>query len=65
MTQETTITPELWSAVKDARDDALNRMQAAQEQYERLEALLGQMRDVGMADHLPTIEEVQEAWRRG
>jgi hypothetical protein len=54
----------IWAAVKDARDDAFSRMTSAQSEYEHLNALLWQMNDAGMADHLPTIEEVQDAVKR-
>jgi hypothetical protein len=41
---------------------AFNRLNSAQSEYERLNALLWRMKDAGMADHLPTLEEVREAW---
>lgn len=59
------LTQSLWATIKEARDDAMNRMEASRREYEHLEALLARMRDAGMADHLPTIEEVQEAWANG
>ncbi len=61
------MTPELievlWKEIKSARDDADQNAGAERHRAERLDALLKRMRDEGMADHLPTLEEVQAAWR--
>jgi hypothetical protein len=35
----------------------------AGERAKRLNALLSRMKSVGMHEHLPTLEEVQAAWR--
>ena len=56
---------EMWAAIKDARDAARNRMIEAEAEHDRLNDLLTRMRDAGMADHLPTLAEVREAWNAG
>jgi hypothetical protein len=48
---------ELWAKVKDLRDHYA--MAAARE--DQMNALLKQMQEAGLADHLPTIEEMQAA----
>jgi hypothetical protein len=60
--KQTTLTRDLWHEVKCARDDAFARMAAARADYERLEDLLRRMRDAGMADDLPTAEEIAGLW---
>lgn len=42
---------EIWSAVKSARDEAINEARTAQARYERLDALLKRARSAGMAEH--------------
>jgi len=45
---------DLWSAIKSARDATAT----ARASEERLNALLKRMKDAGMADWIPTIDEV-------
>lgn len=54
---------ELWCAVKNARDDAANDVSAAQRRLDYWEALLSKMKAAGMADHLPSIDDVIQAWK--
>jgi hypothetical protein len=62
-----TLPPELvhplWSEIKAMRDEACCAAMKEAAREERLNDLLKRMRAAGMADHLPTIEEVQAAWR--
>lgn len=58
-----TLQSELWAAIKNARDDAANDVSVAQQRLDELNALLAKMKAAGMSDHLPTIEEVQAAFR--
>lgn len=60
---QTTLQAALWRAIKNARDDAANDLMDAQRRLEELEELLDRMKAAGMDDHLPTLEQVQEAWR--
>ena len=53
---------ELWKTIKDARDAALNRQMEAEADVAQTDKMLAAMRDAGLSGHLPTIEEVQEAW---
>lgn len=53
----------LWQSIKIARDEAEENAGKYKREAERLNYLLQRMRAAGMADHLPTIEEVQAAWR--
>jgi hypothetical protein len=55
--------PDLWRTIKAARDDAENAANIAARRCEELNDLLARMKAAGMADHLPTIEDVQAAWR--
>lgn len=50
---------DLWSFVKEERDAAHDTVQ----RHDRIQKLLSRMEVAGMANHLPTIEEVQAAWR--
>ena len=50
---------EIWAFVKTRRDALL----VAQAEYEEAESLLKKMESAGLADHLPTLAEVQAAWR--
>jgi hypothetical protein len=67
MADQTTITAdlvaEIWRTLKDMRDEAvsLGRDGLA----ERLTLLLQRMQAEGMADHLPTIEEIAGMWANG
>lgn len=65
--QPVVLTPDLardlWKALKDARDEAANMARSAAAQETLLNDLLARLKDNGGADHLPTIEEVQRAWR--
>jgi hypothetical protein len=54
---------ELWAVVKAARDEARNDETAARNRAEAFDRLLVLLKDVGGADHLPTLEEAQAAWR--
>ena len=54
----------LWSTIKSARDDAANQEIAAKHRKEMLDDMLRNMRAHGMQDHLPSIDEVREAWNR-
>jgi hypothetical protein len=45
---------EIWTVVKDMRD----HMHQYERQAEKLDALLGRMKAAGMADWIPTIEDV-------
>lgn len=54
---------ELWAVVKAARDEAICDERAARHRVEAFDRLLKWMKDVGAADHLPTLEEAQAAWR--
>jgi hypothetical protein len=54
---------ELWSVVKAARDEAIQAEHAARNRAEAFDRLLKWMKEVGAADHLPTLEEAQAAWR--
>ncbi len=49
----------IWLFVKDRRD----ALSDAQRQYEAANVLLKRMKAAGLADHLPTLEEVQAAFR--
>ena len=57
------LVPLLWAEIKSARDRASQEAIDAAHRRDWLDRLLSSMKDEGMADHLPTIEEVQEAWR--
>jgi hypothetical protein len=54
---------QLWATIKGLRDDFANLRLEAERSEKELNALLVHMHAIGMADHLPTIEEVQAAWR--
>jgi predicted Ser/Thr protein kinase len=54
---------DLWKAVKDARDEAADTARRAAAQEARMNDLLARLKDNGGADHLPTLDEVQRAWR--
>lgn len=56
---------ELWSEVKSLRDEASSQRHAIEYREAQLNLLLIKMKDAGMADWIPTIEEVQAAWREG
>jgi len=66
--QPVILTPEVghdvWSMIKTLRDDAHFRMITAQTQYEQLNDLLQKLKDNGAADHLPTLDEVREYFRK-
>lgn len=64
VTLDSGLVHELWSLVKSMRDEWANLARTAQHREDELNALLQKMKLVGMADHLPTIEEVQEEWRK-
>lgn len=53
---------DLWREIKVARDKMFNWQLQARHGQERLEKILDRMKDTGMADWLPTLEEVQAAW---
>lgn len=53
----------LWQEIKASRDEAEEECRRQAQRAERLNGLLSRMRKVGMADHLPTLEEVQAAFR--
>lgn len=61
-----TLSPELvseiWCAVKDARDEAMNLAGQAASAEERLDKLLSEMQAAGMSNWIPTVAEVQTAW---
>lgn len=57
------LVPLLWAEIKRARDRASQAARDATQQEEWLNRLLNSMKAEGMADHLPTLEEVQAAWR--
>jgi hypothetical protein len=65
--QPVVLTPDLardlWAAIKSARDEAANMARSAAAQEARLDDLLARLKDNGGADHLPTLDEVQRAWR--
>jgi hypothetical protein len=54
---------DLWSAIKSLRDETANARLTAERVEGRMNDLLARMKAVGMSDHLPTLAEVQEAWR--
>lgn len=62
-----TLPPELvsrlWQEIKTSRDEAEENARREEQRAKRLNSLLSGMKAAGMADHLPTIEEVQAAWR--
>lgn len=60
--QESTLDANLWRAIKSARDAAQQRAMRAELEVNDFNILLRHMRAAGMARHIPTIEEVQEAW---
>lgn len=51
---------ELWSFIKNERDKA--NCDYHEHRADKLSALLQRMKAAGMADHLPTLKEVQDAW---
>ena len=53
----------VWSEVKAARDRAEMLAGSYKEEAKRLNVLLALLKEDGCADHLPTIEEAQAAWR--
>lgn len=53
----------LWSEIKASRDEAEQAARDWANHAERLNRLLDRMKASGMADWIPTIEEVQAAWR--
>lgn len=57
------LVPLLWKEIKEARDRASQDAVDAKYREQWLNRLLNSMKAEGMADHLPTIEEVQAAWR--
>lgn len=65
--QPVVLTPELahdlWAVIKSTRDEASNLARSATALEARMNDLLARLKDNGGADHLPTIEEVQRAWR--
>lgn len=50
---------ELWAQVKTLRDEYAT----TRHREDDLNALLGRMKAAGMCAHLPTLEELQAAWR--
>ena len=58
----TALSAELWSAIKSARDVAASRRREAEADEVRLNELLVRMRAAGMADHLPSLDDVIAAW---
>ena len=63
VTVPATLVEVLWQEIKASRDEAEESCRREAQRAERLNRILSRMRGVGMAAHLPTIEEVQEAWR--
>lgn len=59
---KTTIQADMWSAIKDARDAAANRLRSAQIELDRLNDLLARMKAAGMNSHLPSVEDIRLAW---
>lgn len=59
----TELIPDLWRAIKNARDDASNEASRAARVRVELDGLLRRMKAAGLSDHLPTIEELQTACR--
>ena len=49
----------VWEFVKERRDALIG----AEQEYERAQKLLWQMRDAGLSDHLPSLEEVRAAFK--
>ena len=54
---------DLWAEIKRARDEAMYARHVAESRETICNDLLHHMKLAGLADHLPTIEEVQTAWR--
>ena len=57
------LVPLLWAEIKSARDQAAHEARSAENKRDWLDRLLVSMRAEGMAEHLPTLEEVQAAFR--
>lgn len=66
--QPVILTPEVgrdvWSMIKTLKDDAHYRMVMAKTQYDQLSVLLEKLKDNGGADHLPTVDEVKEYFKK-
>lgn len=62
-TLDAQLVEDIWSEVKSCRDLLMNHHRESSEAWHRLDALLGRMKKAGMSDWIPTIEEVQAAWR--
>lgn len=53
----------VWDEVKRGRDHAEQMARDYADEAKRLNDLLARLKEDGCAAHLPTIEEVQAAWR--
>lgn len=57
------VAQDVWKGTKAARDHAAYMVQHYTVERERLDALLLLLKEDGCANHLPTLEEAQAAWR--
>lgn len=55
---DTDLQAALWTAIKTARDEAVNDLARGLLRVAELDALLSRMKAEGMASHLPTIDDV-------